>query len=153
MARKQSYQTILVGVDGSAQANYAYRSAIEVAKRNNGKIVVVVVVQNNMYDFLGYGNISEDFLNQAKKESQDLLDDLQKIAHKADFTNLETQVVYGNPKELLGDTLPRKYHVDLIMVGQSGLNAVERFMVGSVSQYVISHAPCVVLIVHPEKKE
>jgi nucleotide-binding universal stress UspA family protein len=153
MAMEQRYQTILVGVDGSAQANYAYRSAIEVAKRNDGKIIVVAAVQNNMYDFLGYGNISENFLNQAKKEYQDLLDDLQKIAYEANFTNLETQVVYGNPKELLGDTLPKKYHVDLIMIGQSGLNAVERFMIGSVSQYVISHAPCDVLIVHPEKKE
>ena len=106
-----------------------------------------------MYDFLGYGNISDNFLNQAKKEYQDLLDNLQTIAKEANFTNLETQVVYGNPKELLGNTLPKKYHVDLIMIGQSGLNAVERFMVGSVSQYVINHAPCDVLIVHPEKKE
>jgi nucleotide-binding universal stress UspA family protein len=39
------------------------------------------------------------------------------------------------------------------MIGQSCLNAIERFMIGSVSQYVISHASCDVLIVHHEKKE
>ncbi|MDR0690689.1 MAG: universal stress protein [Streptococcaceae bacterium] len=75
---EQRYQTILVGVDGSAQANHAYRSAIEVAKRNDGKIIVVAAVQNNMYDFL----------NQAEKEYQDLLYGLQAIAKEANFTRI-----------------------------------------------------------------
>jgi nucleotide-binding universal stress UspA family protein len=34
------------------------------------------------------------------------------------------------------------------MVGQSGLNVVERFMIGSVSKYIIAHALCDVLVVH-----
>ena len=38
------------------------------------------------------------------------------------------------------------------MVGQSGLNAVERFMIGSVSDHVIRHAPCDVLIVRPKEE-
>ena len=37
------------------------------------------------------------------------------------------------------------------MVGQSGLNAVERVVMGSVSSYIIRQAPCDVLIVHSEK--
>lgn len=38
------------------------------------------------------------------------------------------------------------------MVGQSGLNAVERFMTGSVASYVIRRAPCDVLIVSDEEE-
>ena len=34
----------------------------------------------------------------------------------------------------------KKYNVDLIMVGQSGLNAVERVVMGSVSSYIIRQA-------------
>jgi nucleotide-binding universal stress UspA family protein len=37
------------------------------------------------------------------------------------------------------------------MVGQSGLNAVERFMMGSVASFVIREARCDVLIVSPEE--
>ena len=48
--------------------------------------------------------------------------------------------------------LPKKYKIDLIMVGQSGLNAVERFMTGSVASYVIRRAPCDVLIVSDEEE-
>lgn len=38
------------------------------------------------------------------------------------------------------------------MVGQSGLNAVERFITGSVASYVIRQAPCDVLIITPSKE-
>lgn len=40
---------------------------------------------------------------------------------------------------------------DLIMSGTSGLNAVERFIVGSVSEAIVRHAPCDVLVVRTEE--
>ena len=36
------------------------------------------------------------------------------------------------------------------MCGTSGLNAVERFIVGSVSEAIVRHAPCDVLVVRTE---
>ena len=36
------------------------------------------------------------------------------------------------------------------MLGATGLNAVERLFIGSVSEYVIRHAPCDVLIVRTD---
>ncbi len=45
-----------------------------------------------------------------------------------DFHNVETVTIcLVHPKEVMSHELPEKYNVDLIMVGQSGLNAaVER---------------------------
>ena len=37
--------------------------------------------------------------------------------------------------------------VDLVVVGSRGRNRVERFVLGSVSDHVVRHAPCPVLIV------
>ena len=37
------------------------------------------------------------------------------------------------------------------MCGASGLNAVERFMIGSVSEAIVRHAPCDVLVVRTEE--
>lgn len=39
-----------------------------------------------------------------------------------------------------------KYEADLIVVGATGLNAVERLLIGSVSEAIIRHATCDVLI-------
>lgn len=51
---------------------------------------------------------------------------------------------------MMATELPEKYDTDLIMVGQSGLNAVERLVMGSVSDHIIRTAPCDVLVVRPE---
>ena len=37
------------------------------------------------------------------------------------------------------------------MCGASGLNAVERFMIGSVSEAIVRHASCDVLVVRTEE--
>ncbi|WP_369677190.1 universal stress protein, partial [Enterococcus faecium] len=62
-------------------------------------------------------------------------------------------IAYGSVRESMAVKLPKKYAIDLIMVGQSGLNAVERFMTGSVASYVIRHSPCDVLIVSDEEEQ
>lgn len=150
---EQSYKTVLVGLDGSPQANYAFECAIEVARRNEGRVVAVSVIQQQMFDFVGYGNVSQDSLDIETKQFQTLLLEVKEWAKSIDFENVETEVLFGSPKQLLAKGLPKKYDVDLIMVGQSGLNAIERFMIGSVSDYVIRNAPCDVLVVAPEKVE
>ncbi|MFD2386555.1 universal stress protein [Enterococcus rivorum] len=145
----QTYQTILVGVDGSEQANLAYKRAIGVAKRNQGRVVVVHVVENKLYTMMGYSTMNDSLIEQETDEAKEILDECKKYAKSVGFSQVETLITYGVAKEVMCKELP-EYHVDLIMVGQSGLNAVERMVVGSVSSYIIRHAPCDVLIVHPE---
>ncbi|EOL44515.1 universal stress protein [Enterococcus caccae] len=146
----QTYKNILVGVDGSDQANLAYHQAIEVAKRNNGRVIVAHIIENKVYTMMGYSSLNDGLLDQETENAKELLDDCKDYAKSVDFTQVETIVAYGSAKEVMCQELSKKYDVDLIMVGQSGLNAVERLMIGSVSSYIIRHAPCDVLIVHPE---
>jgi nucleotide-binding universal stress UspA family protein len=40
-----------------------------------------------------------------------------------------------------------KEGVDLILMGTRGMNAVDRWLLGSVSTKVVHHAPCNVLVV------
>ena len=40
-----------------------------------------------------------------------------------------------------------KNGIDLIVIGNKGAGAVERFLIGSVSSKVVSHAPCSVMVV------
>ncbi|MCT0223533.1 universal stress protein, partial [Lactiplantibacillus plantarum] len=48
---------------------------------------------------------------------------------------------------------PADHHNELIMIGSTGLSAVERLMVGSVTTYVSRNAICDVLIVKPAAKK
>lgn len=145
----QTYKTILVGVDGSEQANLAYKRAIEVAKRNQGRVIVVHVIENKLYTMMGYSTMNDSLISQETEAAHEILNECKEFAKEVGFNQIETLITYGVAKELMAKQLPEKYKVDLIMVGQSGLNAVERMVVGSVSNYIIRYAPCDVLVVHP----
>jgi nucleotide-binding universal stress UspA family protein len=59
---------------------------------------------------------------------------------------IETMVVDGSPKEVIVEEA-EKWDADLILIGSHGYGNVKRFMLGSVSQAVATHAPCSVQIV------
>lgn len=40
-------------------------------------------------------------------------------------------------------------HIDAIVMASRGRGGVRRFVLGSVADYVVRHAPCPVLLVHP----
>lgn len=148
---EHAYQTILVGVDGSEQAKSAFEKALDVAKRNQGQLIVTHVIEGQMYNTLmGFSSLNNELMDQEKADAQTLLDSCKLAAKQAGVEKIETILTYGVAKEVIAKELPAKYSVDLIMVGQSGLNAVERMMIGSVSSYIIRHAPCDVLIIRPE---
>lgn len=42
---------------------------------------------------------------------------------------------------------PQKHQTDLIVLGATGLNAVERLLIGSVTEYVTRTADCDVIVI------
>ena len=55
-------------------------------------------------------------------------------------------------KTLLARTIPDAEEVDLILVGATGLNAFERLLVGSSSEYILRHAKVDLLVVREQEK-
>ncbi|MEE1498486.1 MAG: universal stress protein, partial [Enterococcus hirae] len=94
--------------------------------------------------------IDQTLVDQQTEAAKQMIEDCKAYGKTVDYQKIEGIVAYGSVRESMAVNLPKKYAIDLIMVGQSGLNAVERFMTGSVSSYVIRRAPCDVLIVSDE---
>jgi len=57
-----------------------------------------------------------------------------------------TAVQQGNPKSMIIDA-SEEWHADLIVLGSHGRKALDRFMMGSVSEAIARHAHCSVEIV------
>ncbi|OFI47086.1 universal stress protein [Floricoccus penangensis] len=142
---EQEYKKILVGVDGSDEAEKAFTKAVQVAIRNKAELVIVNIIDSRAFQGIsGFENvIADDTLKSAKE----FVDRYEKIAHDAGVENTKTRIEFGSPKVLLSDTVPREEGVDLIMVGSTGLTAIERLLIGSVAEYIIRNAPCDVLVV------
>jgi nucleotide-binding universal stress UspA family protein len=60
--------------------------------------------------------------------------------------SLTTEVAPGDAASLLLDTA-RDHKADLLVVGSHGSTGLDRFLLGSVSEKVLRHAGCSVLIV------
>ncbi|TDM04534.1 universal stress protein [Macrococcus carouselicus] len=142
------YQNILIAVDGSSEAEWAFNKAVEVAKRNDATLSIVNVIDTRSYASVeAYDrSISE----RAAHYSSKLLEGYKEAAINRGVSHVEVYTEYGSPKTIIPRKLAAKLNVDLIMCGSTGLNAVERFIIGSVSEAIVRHAECDVLVVRTE---
>jgi nucleotide-binding universal stress UspA family protein len=69
---------------------------------------------------------------------------------KIDPRQITTEVLFGSPESRIVETA-EEMHADVIVVGSHGYNSWERLLLGSVSDSVVHHAPCSVLVVRKQK--
>ncbi|MBO6455638.1 universal stress protein, partial [Enterococcus faecalis] len=70
---EQMYKNILVGVDGSDQANLAYERAIEVARRNGSRVIVANILENQVYTMMGYSTLNDQLIDQETAAAEELM--------------------------------------------------------------------------------
>ncbi|MFS0644305.1 universal stress protein [Siminovitchia sp. 179-K 8D1 HS] len=145
-----SYSHILVAVDGSEPAEWAFRKGIEIAKRNNATLNLVHVVDTSQYHGIELYDVN--FTKRAIKRAEELLDGYAQEAKEKGIEKVETLVQEGSPKAVITKHAAKKVGADLIICGAKGMNAVERMFLGSVSEHITRHAECDVLIVRTEKE-
>jgi nucleotide-binding universal stress UspA family protein len=144
------YQNILVAVDGSKEADWAFKKGIEIAKRNNAKLLLVHVIDTRSFALVeAYDTVIGD---RAEKLAKDMLENYQQQAMDAGLPEVQYEIDFGSPKVRIPRELARKHKVDLILCGATGMNVVERFFIGSVSEHITRYAPCDVLVVRTEKE-
>jgi nucleotide-binding universal stress UspA family protein len=144
------YQNILVAIDGSIEAERAFKKAIEIAARNNAKLLLVHVIDTR--SFATIDAIDRSIIEKTDQYAEEMLQKYQKQAFNAGIPQVEYQVHYGSPKVKIPKEIAKKQNIDLILCGATGLNAIERFLIGSVSEHIIRYAPCDVLVVRTEKE-
>ena len=88
-----------------------------------------------------------------RKQAQNVVDDaIQKLRSRLTKTiSIDAALIPGPPRTVILDEA-EGWGADLIVVGSHGYRAWERFLLGSVSQAVVSHAKCSVEVVrcpHP----
>ena len=144
----QEYKSIMVAIDGSTQAEKAFKKSVEVAKRNNAQLVLAHVIDTRAYQ--SFSTFDGSIADNARVEAKNTLNEYKKYAEDKGLDNVKIVLEYGSPKVMIAKHIPQSEHIDLIMLGATGLNAVERIFVGSVSEYVIRQASCDVMIIRTD---
>lgn len=145
---RQEYKTILVPVDGSAIAEKALVTGTEIAKRNNAHLDILNVIDLKQFSvsFGGMIDANGDVVYQSFEDVEKYLDGLKKHVEEQGVTDVAIHVRFGSPRNVIARDFPNDHETDLIVMGPTGLNPVERVLVGAVSDYVIRTAACDVMI-------
>lgn len=145
------YNTILVAVDGSEEAKKAFNKSVEIAKTENAKLLIGYVIDTRT--FASIDAYDRTIAERSRLFGEELLNEYKEIAEKEGVQNVETILEYGSPKVEIPREIAPKNEVDLIVCGATGLTAVERLFIGSVSEHITRYAKCDVLIVRNEEEK
>lgn len=141
----KQYDVVLVAIDGSKSADKAFERSLELAKHNMSKLVIGHVIDSTSF-YLVAPHYS-DVWKRSKEEANKLLEQYERKAKDFGLEDIETVMEYGSPKRTIIEDIAPRYKTDLIVVGATGINAVERFFLGSVSEGIMRYAKCDVYIV------
>ncbi|MCM3666054.1 universal stress protein [Mesobacillus subterraneus] len=143
------YKSILVAVDGSKEAAWAFKKAIEIAKRNDAKLVMTHII--DLRTFATVEAYDRTISERANQFATELMENYKQQAREAGITNVSYEIDYGSPKVKIAKDVAKKYNADLIICGATGMNAMERFFIGSVSEHITRYASCDVLVVRTDQ--
>ncbi|WP_336823480.1 universal stress protein [Sporosarcina sp. USHLN248] len=146
------YDQIIVAVDGSKESRWAFKKAVAIAKRNNNASLNLV----NIIDTRSYAAVEaydRSIAERAQKFAEELLGEYKQEAKAEGLNKVNIIVEYGSPKTMITRDLTKKIEADLIICGATGLNKVERFLIGSVSENIVRTASCDVLVVRTPEEE
>mgnify|MGYP000132645026 CR=1 FL=1 len=149
------FKQILVPVDGSALSERALAPALAIAAHSAGQLTLIrtPVVEVAMVPTVEFfGNYSLRGLDQAvekaRKEARDYLDALQRSSARPDVS-VHGEVVDGDPAEAILEAAAAR-RADLIVMSTHGYSGITRWIMGSVTERVLAHTPCPVLIIRSE---
>lgn len=129
------YKRILTAVDGSYESELAVEKAINVALRNNARLLLTHVIDTKVYQ--SDALISDVVFDNHEAHAKAVLAYYENLAHSKGLQDIKLIIEAGNPKKLLARDIPEREGADLIMVGATGLNTFERLLVGSTSEYIL----------------
>lgn len=144
---------VLLAVDGSDTAAVAVD---EVAQRRwpEGTEVKVVAVAEPVYPpgealpaaaSANYMPAMEVLADQAEHQASEVAARLTQCGLSSEW-----DVLYGDPsREIVA--CAQKWDADLVVLGTHGRTGLRRLMLGSVSEYVVRHAPCSVEVVRAKE--
>ena len=140
-------KVIVVGVDGSKSSRAALSWAYDEATHHGASLTVISTWHPPALPMTPpYGSLPpEGYVSQPQRDALDLLQKLvADLEERNPAVDVRTAIEQGNPAEVL---IERSKESDLMVVGSRGHGGFAGMLLGSVSQHLVAHAECPVVIV------
>jgi len=154
------FKKILIAIHDEVSDRPVFEEGLAIARANGASLLLLHVLpietQTRMFPaaILGYGTpiLVETTMERFQEDWQALekqgIEMLRSLAIEAKAVQVPCEFVQlvGSPSTLVCD-LAKDWAIDLVVMGRRGFTGLGELMAGSVSNYVLHHAPCSVLIV------
>ncbi|KMY77763.1 universal stress protein UspA [Leuconostoc mesenteroides subsp. dextranicum] len=142
-----NYHRILVPIDGSKESEAALTRAIELTLDAGDEGILSILNVIDTRAFQNVASFDDTMVEAVSDETRKSLEKYKAQAIEAGVKNVDYLIEYGSPKSLIAKDVPNEVNADLIVIGATGLNAVERLVIGSVTEFVTRSAKVDVLVV------
>ena len=161
------FNKMLVAIDHSAGSKQVFENALSIAQADGANSIllhVLSVEEGGRPLMSGYlvqhkehcihvepgimrlaNEADEKEWSEFKQKGIELLRSYRQKALAAEVSTEFTQIT-GQPSSTICE-FAQSCHADLIAIGRRGRSGLQEMLLGSVSNYVVHHAPCSVLLV------
>jgi nucleotide-binding universal stress UspA family protein len=155
------FHKILVAIDNTDTGRHIFDEALYTAKITGAEMMLLHVISPfdeqytypaSIYPYTMTPNLHEEIVKEymGKWEAfkQEGIKFLTLLCNQAIASGVTTQFTQnlGDPGRIICE-MAGNWNADLIIVGRRGRSGLGEFFLGSVSNYVLHHAPCSVLTV------
>ncbi len=141
---------VLFATDGGKQSDAAISSVQKLGLGEGDEIRVISVVDMALPMAIdiygGYLPDTAELEKSARENAAKIVADAADVLKANSHVNVSTDVLFGSPDSRIVETA-EEWKADMIVVGSHGYSRWERLLLGSVSDSVVHHAPCSVLVV------
>ena len=148
---------ILLAVDGSEFSQEAVKALISQMRPDGAEVLVLRVVEPHIFSIPpqmapGYAPEQDEILKEEFQHAKESVNQASEALRSAGFS-VNTRIVECEARNGILD-VAAEWRAHLIVLGSHGRKGLQRFLLGSVADFVARHADCSVEIVRvPPKRE
>lgn len=141
------FKTILFASDFSEGSDFAFQSALSLARKFDSKLIVIHII-NEPVDLRGFyvPHISFDKLEEEIEQGAEKLMEQFCRTHMKGFENYESHVIPGIPyDEIINKAV--EFNANLIVLGTHGRTGLDHVLFGSTAEKVVRKSPIPVMTI------
>jgi nucleotide-binding universal stress UspA family protein len=141
---------ILLAVDGSEYSQAAMQALVSQMRPEGAEVLVLRVVEPRIFSIppqmaAGYAPEQDEILKEEFRYAQESVNQASQALRSAGFS-VKTRVVEAEARNGILD-IAAEWGAGLIVLGSHGRKGLQRFLLGSVAEFVVRNTDCSVEIV------
>jgi len=139
------FKNILVPHDGSSHSKHAFKVALDMAKKYNSKLSMVVVLDTSP-GYWAHSSLWDKAIGGARTLVTREFESFESAAKKTKVS-FHSEIIESHSITKTIVSYSKSKKIDLIVMGAQGITGWDKFILGSVTDGVVHRVRCPVLIV------